>query len=183
MGDTDHPAPGPDSSEASSPAAGRDEAEEAEEALGPWKNGTAVILGIAVLFSLVPVLFAVQAAHQHKWAEFGTLVWIVVAVMAIGIVGMKFPSILEDRGPETLAEAAELSPKWWRNRAWQRFLFWAWLTCNLFLTAGAVALGVRQAWGLFAICLFVAVGCWMRFVYICVKRQLPPPGLPNIFPG
>jgi hypothetical protein len=181
MGDTDHPTPGPDSPEASSPAV---EGDEAEEAPGPRKNATAVvIIGISVLFSVVPALFAVQAAHQHKWAEFGTMVWIVVAVMAIGILGMKFPSIFEDRGPKTLAEAAELSPKWWRNRAWQRFLFWAWLTCNLCLTAGVVALGVRQAWELFAICLFVAVGCWVRFVYICVKRQLPPPGLPNIFPG
>jgi hypothetical protein len=102
--------------------------------------------------------------------------------MAIGLLGMKFPSVYEDRGPKTLAEAAELSPKWWRNRGWQRSLFWAFLTLNLSLTAASVDLGVKQAWYLFATCLFAAAMCWIRFVYFYLKRQLPPPGLLNIFP-
>jgi hypothetical protein len=182
MANTDQPAPGPDSPEASPAVADSEEAGEALGSVRQWsEDGTVIVAAILALWSLVFALLAVHAAHQHKWAEFGGYTYAAVIGVAIGLLGMKFPSLYEKREPETLAEAAKLMPRWTQKPGWRRIAFWAWLTWALFLTAGTVASGVRQVWVAFATTLWAATWCWVRFAY-ALKGRPPPSDLPASFP-
>ncbi len=128
-----------------------------------------------MVWSLVFTFLAVHAAHQHRWTQFGGLTWAAVVGVGIGLLGMKWPSLYEKRGPETLAEVEHLTPRWMLKPKMRLAAFWVWLAWALFLTAGTVLSGVMQKWAEFSGLLWAAFWCWVRFVYVLNRRMPPEP--------